>query len=57
MYNFRCHAVYHVVNLGTVARGAEALYLGATIHGAELGVHFLKSFQKRRTCENLSQKG
>jgi hypothetical protein len=27
------------------------------IHGAELRVHFLKSFQKESTCENLSQKG
>jgi hypothetical protein len=27
------------------------------IHGAELRVHFLKSFQKGSTCENLSQKG
>jgi hypothetical protein len=37
--------------------GAEACKLGAMIHGAELGVHFLKSFQKGSTCENLSQKG
>jgi hypothetical protein len=27
------------------------------IHGAELRVHFLKSFQKVSNCENLSQKG
>jgi hypothetical protein len=27
------------------------------IHGPELRVHFLKSFQKGSTCENLSQKG
>jgi hypothetical protein len=26
------------------------------IHGAELRVHFLKSFQKGSICENLSQK-
>jgi hypothetical protein len=37
--------------------GAEACNLGAMIHGAELRVHFLKSFQKGCTCENLSQKG
>jgi hypothetical protein len=37
--------------------GAEACNLGAMIHGAELKVHFLKSFQKGSTCENLSQKG
>jgi hypothetical protein len=37
--------------------GAEACKLGAMIHGAELRVHFLKSFQKGATCENLSQKG
>jgi hypothetical protein len=37
--------------------GAEACKLGAMIHGAELRVHFLKSFQKGSTCKNLSQKG
>jgi hypothetical protein len=37
--------------------GAEACNLGAMIHDAELRVHFLKSFQKGSTCENLSQKG
>jgi hypothetical protein len=37
--------------------GAEACNLSAMIHGAELRVHFLKSFQKGSTCENLSQKG
>jgi hypothetical protein len=37
--------------------GAEACNLGAMIHGAEFRVHFLKSFQKGSTCENLSQKG
>jgi hypothetical protein len=37
--------------------GAEACKLGAMIHGAELRVYFLKSFQKGSTCENLSQKG
>jgi hypothetical protein len=38
-------------------RGAEVCKLGAMIHGAELRVHFLKSFQKGSTCENLSGKG
>jgi hypothetical protein len=37
--------------------GAEAWKLGAMIHGAELRVHFLKSFRKGSTCENLLQKG
>jgi hypothetical protein len=37
--------------------GVEACNLGAMIHGAELRIHFLKSFQKVYTCENLSQKG
>jgi hypothetical protein len=37
--------------------GAEACKLGAMIHGAELRVHFLKSFQKGSTCENLLKKG
>jgi hypothetical protein len=36
---------------------AEACKLSAMIHGAELRVHFLKSFQKGSTCENLSPKG
>jgi hypothetical protein len=40
-----------------VIRGAEASNLGAAIHGAELRVHFLKSFQEGRICEILSQKG
>jgi hypothetical protein len=53
----RCNAVYHVVNLGVVACGAEALYLGATVHGAELVVYFLNLSEKGRTCENLSPKG
>jgi hypothetical protein len=35
---------------------AEACNLGAITHGAELRVHFLKSFQKGSTCENLSKK-
>jgi hypothetical protein len=37
--------------------GAEACKLGVMIHGAELKVHFLESFQKGSTCENLSHKG
>jgi hypothetical protein len=37
--------------------GAEACNLGAMIHGGELRVHFLKSFKKGSTCENLSEKG
>jgi hypothetical protein len=37
--------------------GAEACKLGAMSHGAELRVHFLKSFKKGSICENLSQKG
>jgi hypothetical protein len=37
--------------------GAAACKLGAMIHGAELRVHFLKSFQKGSTCENLLRKG
>jgi hypothetical protein len=37
--------------------GAEACNLGVMIHGVEFRVHFLKSFQKESTCENLSQKG
>jgi hypothetical protein len=36
--------------------GAEARKLGAMIHGAELRVYFLKSFQKGSICENLSKK-
>jgi hypothetical protein len=40
-----------------VIRGAEASNLGAAVHGAELRVHFLKSFHEGRICEILSQKG
>jgi hypothetical protein len=44
-------------HLGTVIRGAETCKLGAAVHGAEVRVHFLKSFQEGRICEILSQKG
>jgi hypothetical protein len=44
-------------HLGAVICGAETSKLGAAVHGAELGVHFLKSFQEGRICEILSQKG
>jgi hypothetical protein len=44
-------------HLGAVIRGAETSKLGAAVHGAELRVHFLKSFQEGRICEILSQKG
>jgi hypothetical protein len=44
-------------NLGAKIHGAETCYLGAMVHGAELGVYFLKSFQKGCTYENLSTKG
>jgi hypothetical protein len=40
-----------------VIRGAVASNLGAAVHGAELRVHFLKSFQEGHICEILSQKG
>jgi hypothetical protein len=40
-----------------VIRGADSSNLGAVVHGAELRVHFLKSFQEGRICEILSQKG
>jgi hypothetical protein len=40
-----------------VIRGAETTKLGAAVHGAELRVHFLKSFQEGRICKILSQKG
>jgi hypothetical protein len=44
-------------NLGAKIHGAETYYLSATVHGAEPRVHFLKPFQKRRSCENLLAKG
>jgi hypothetical protein len=34
-------------NLGAKINGAETCYLGAMVYGAELGVYFLKSFQKK----------
>jgi hypothetical protein len=49
--------VARVMDLGAKIRGAETCYLGAIVHGAELRVYFLKSFQKGCTCENLSTKG
>jgi hypothetical protein len=35
----------------------EMCYLDTIVHDAELGVYFLKSFQKGCICENLSPKG
>jgi hypothetical protein len=32
------------MDLGAKIRDAETCYLGAIVHGAELGVYFLKSF-------------
>ena len=55
------HVSVHVgppaLYLGAKILGAETCILGASRHGAELGVHFLKSFYQGRICENLSQKG
>jgi hypothetical protein len=44
-------------NLSAKIHGAGTYYLGVTVHDAELRVHFLKSFQKGCSCENLSTKG
>jgi hypothetical protein len=52
-----CHAGSADSHLGAKIHGAETCYLGAARHGAELRVHFLKSFQEGRICEILSQKG
>jgi hypothetical protein len=38
-------------------RGAEACKIGAMIHGAELRVHFLKSFQKNLLVKIFREKG
>jgi hypothetical protein len=46
-----------LICIGAKIRDAEMRYLGAMVHGAELGVCFLKSLQKECTCENLSTKG
>jgi hypothetical protein len=46
--------LYH---LGAVIHGAVTCKLGAAVHGAEVRVHFLKSFQKGHICENLFKKG
>jgi hypothetical protein len=48
--------VARVMDLGAKIRDAETCYLGAIVHGAELGVYFLKSFRKRCTCENLKKR-
>jgi hypothetical protein len=50
------HTVRRPYTLGAEIHGAETCYLGATVHDAEVRVHFLKSFQNRCSCENLSRK-
>jgi hypothetical protein len=45
------------MDLDATDLGAETCYLGAMVHGAELRVHFSKSFQKGHICEILSPKG
>jgi hypothetical protein len=44
-------------NLGAEIHGAETCYLGTMVHDAKLEVHFLKSFKKECSRENLSTKG
>jgi hypothetical protein len=51
-----CHVIAMVMDLSAKIHGAEMCYIGAMIHGVELGVYFLKTFQKRRICEILSPK-
>jgi hypothetical protein len=51
------HAGQELYHLGAVIHGAVTCKLGAAIHGTEIRVHFLKSFQKGRICEILSKKG
>jgi hypothetical protein len=51
------HAGQELDHLGAVIRGAETCMLGAAVHGAEVRVHFLKSFENGRICEILFEKG
>jgi hypothetical protein len=43
--------------LSVEIHGAEICYLDATVHGAELGVHFFEIFPKRCICEILFSEG
>jgi hypothetical protein len=40
------HAGQELYHLGALIQGAVMCKLGAAVHGAEVRVHFLKSFQK-----------
>jgi hypothetical protein len=51
------HADQECYHLGAEIQGAVTCKLGVTVHGAEVRVHFLKSFQKGHICEILSKKG
>jgi hypothetical protein len=47
---------YQAVNLGAVARGGETLYLSATVHDGELGVHFLNLPKKKDPLVRIFRK-
>jgi hypothetical protein len=51
------HAGEELYHLGAVIHDTVTCKRGAAIHDAEVRVHFLKSFQKRRICENFFKKG
>jgi hypothetical protein len=51
------HAGQELYHLGALIQGVVTCKLGAAVHGAEVRVHFLKSFQKGRICEIVFKKG
>jgi hypothetical protein len=46
-----------VWGLGANVNGAKLCYLGVSVDGAKLWIHFLKSFRQEYILENLSKKG
>jgi hypothetical protein len=51
------HAGQELYHLGAEIQGVVTCKLDAAVHGVEVRVHFLKSFQKGRICEILFRKG
>jgi hypothetical protein len=52
-----CHVCCMAMDLDAKICGAETCYLGVMVHGAELRIYFLKSFEKECICEILFLKG
>jgi hypothetical protein len=52
-----CHVCCMAMDLDAKICGVETCYLGVMVHGAELRIYFLKSFEKECICEILFLKG